>query len=29
MPLDDVPGHHNWGYNGVLLNTPNTMTRPT
>ena len=23
MPLNDVPGHHNWGYDGVLLNAPN------
>ena len=23
MPLNDVPGRHNWGYDGVLLNAPN------
>jgi maltooligosyltrehalose trehalohydrolase len=23
MPLNDVPGRHNWGYDGVLLNSPN------
>lgn len=23
MPLHDVPGRHNWGYDGVLLNAPN------
>jgi maltooligosyltrehalose trehalohydrolase len=23
MPLADVPGRHNWGYDGVLLNAPN------
>lgn len=23
MPLNDVPGGHNWGYDGVLLNAPN------
>lgn len=23
MPLNDVPGHRNWGYDGVLLNAPN------
>jgi maltooligosyltrehalose trehalohydrolase len=23
MPLNDVPGKHNWGYDGVLLNAPN------
>jgi maltooligosyltrehalose trehalohydrolase len=22
MPLNDVPGRHNWGYDGVLLNAP-------
>jgi maltooligosyltrehalose trehalohydrolase len=24
MPLNDVPGRHNWGYDGVLLNAPNS-----
>ncbi len=23
MPINDVPGRHNWGYDGVLLNAPN------
>jgi len=23
MPLNDVPGRYNWGYDGVLLNAPN------
>jgi maltooligosyltrehalose trehalohydrolase len=23
MPLNDVPGHYNWGYDGVRLNAPN------
>src|SRR6185369_10000292 len=23
MPLNDVPGRRNWGYDGVLLNAPN------
>jgi maltooligosyltrehalose trehalohydrolase len=23
MPIHDVPGRHNWGYDGVLLNAPN------
>ena len=23
MPLNDVPGRHSWGYDGVLLNAPN------
>ena len=23
MPLNDVPGRHNWGYDGVLINAPN------
>ena len=23
MPVNDVPGRHNWGYDGVLLNAPN------
>jgi maltooligosyltrehalose trehalohydrolase len=23
MPINDVPGRHNWGYDGVLLNVPN------
>lgn len=23
MPLNDIPGRHNWGYDGVLLNAPN------
>ena len=23
MPLNDVPGRHGWGYDGVLLNAPN------
>ena len=23
MPLNDVPGRHNWGYDGVLLSAPN------
>ena len=23
MPINDVPGRHNWGYDGVLLYAPN------
>lgn len=23
LPINDVPGRHNWGYDGVLLNAPN------
>ena len=25
MPLNDVPGRRNWGYDGVLLNAPNAQ----